>query len=75
MSKAIPRQDQKIEDFIPELGQIKQNYQAMETALKAIKALQRGEWDSPELTSFGELYTSESDNIAMIIEKTEKTIT
>lgn len=74
MPKQTIDTQQKVEDFIPELGQIKQNYQSMETALEAIQARIRGEWDNPALVSFGELSTNTNEDILLIVKKTQEGI-
>jgi hypothetical protein len=66
--------NQKLEDFIPELEQIKQNYQSMENALEAIQARIRGEWDNPSLMSFGELSTNANEDILRIVKETREGI-
>lgn len=61
---------QKAEDFMPELKILKDNYQAMETALKAINARINGEWNNPALESFGELDTNTEVDIKRIATET-----
>ena len=74
MPKQTIDTQQKVEDFIPELGQIKQNYQSMETALEAIQARIHGEWDNPSLMSFGELGTNANEDILRIVKETQEGI-
>jgi hypothetical protein len=61
---------QKPEDLMPELKTLKDNYQAMETALKAINARISGEWDNPALASLGELDTNTEVDIKRITKET-----
>lgn len=74
MPKQTIDTQQKVEDFIPELSKVKQNYQSMETALEAIQARIRGEWGNPALISFGELSTNTNEDILLIVKKTQEGI-